>query len=72
MVQIIWFSSANSSKAQNSVQGPQTAELGRDLEPGDSRVPHINFLKDPRQIRDRKIRRQALRYTVLLDRKSVV
>ena len=42
----------------------QTTELANNLELSDWRVPLVNHLKDPSQTRDRKIRRQALKYTL--------
>ena len=47
----------------NSVQSSQLTELANNLEPADWRVPLVSYLKDPSQTRDRKIRRQALKYT---------
>jgi hypothetical protein len=52
---------------ENSVQGLYMTELENNLEPGDWRVPLVNYLKNPSQTRDRKIRRQALKYTLLND-----
>jgi hypothetical protein len=52
---------------ENSVQGLYMTELEKNLEPGDWRVPLVNYLKNPSQTRDRKIRRQALKYTLLND-----
>ena len=40
-------------------------ELANNSEIVDWRVPLINHLKDPSQTRDRKVRRQALKYTML-------
>ena len=45
----------------------QTIELANNLDPSDWRVPLVNHLKDPSQTRDRKIRRQALKYTLFND-----
>jgi hypothetical protein len=42
-------------------------ELENSLQSEDWRVPLINYLKDPSQTRDRKIWRQALKYTLLND-----
>ena len=50
---------------EDSVQESQIIELAANFEPGDWRTPLINHLKDPGQTRDRKIRRQALKYTLL-------
>jgi hypothetical protein len=52
---------------ENSVQVPQMIELENNLQSEDWRVPLINYLKDLSQTRDRKIRRQALKYTLLND-----
>jgi len=52
---------------KDSVQGSQITESVNKLEPGDWRSPIINYLKDPSQIRDRKIRGQALKYTLMND-----
>jgi hypothetical protein len=40
----------------NSVHEAETTELENDVEPRDWRVPLINYLRDPSQTRDRKIR----------------
>lgn len=42
-----------------------TGSVGDEL--GDWRSPLINYLRDPSQSRDRKVRRQALKYTLLDD-----
>jgi hypothetical protein len=52
---------------EDSVQGSQITESVSELEPGDWRSPIVNYLKNPSQTRDRKIRRQALKYTLLND-----
>ena len=51
----------------DSVHGSQMTELANKLELSDWRVPLVNHLKDPSQTRDRKIRRQALKYTLFND-----
>ena len=45
----------------------QTTELANNLEPSDWRIPLVNHLRDPSQTRNRKIRRQALKYTLFND-----
>lgn len=52
---------------EHSVHYSQLAESVAELEPGDWRGPIVNYLKDPSQTRDRKIWRQALKYTLLND-----
>ena len=49
----------------SSVQGSQIAESANNLELNDWRIPLASYLKDPSQTRDRKIRRQAIKYTPL-------
>jgi hypothetical protein len=45
-----------------SVQELQTADLDSNSELEDWRVPLVNYLKNLSRTRDRKIRRQALKY----------
>jgi ribonuclease HI len=59
------------AKGETEVQinelSPMT-ELAINSEIVDWRVPLINHLKDPSQTRDRKVRRQALKYTLFNDK----
>ena len=47
--------------------GQQITEPIGDFELGDWRIPLVSYLKDPNQTRDRKIRWQSLKYTLLDD-----
>jgi hypothetical protein len=51
----------------NSVHWSQITELASDLDLVDLRAPVINYLKGLSQLRDRKIRREALKCTLLKD-----
>jgi hypothetical protein len=52
----------------NSVHGSQTTELKNSLEHRDWRVFIVNHLKDLSRTGDRRIRRQALKYSLLYRR----
>jgi hypothetical protein len=50
---------------EDSVQGSQITKSVSEFEPGDWRSPIVNYLKNSSQTRDRKIRQQAFKYTLL-------
>lgn len=52
---------------EDSVHRSHIAESIDNFEPDDWRIPLVNYLKNPGQTRDRKIRRQALKYVLLDD-----
>ena len=51
----------------DSVHETHITELAGNSEPGDWRLPLIDYFKDPSQTRDRNIRQQALTYILLND-----